>query len=178
MNRIHMALMAAVAAVSLGIFPSGNGALAQQATEASKQQVATTWFHLSEIVPQPDGCKSSVGDSNGKGLITFSTANGLTRAHYLALPAKSVSQSKDAKPSAARASATEPLALLSAYVVRMDGSPDPAFGSRPQDIVIMTTGDGRVIVTFSDFSTDPDGYNYPSPATVRLPKPRLTNIVQ
>ena len=178
MSRIHIALTAAMAALSLGIFPSVDDALAQQGTTASKQQVAKTWFQLSEIVPRPDGCKSSVSDPNGKGIITFSTANGLTRAHYLALPAKSVSQSKDNKSSAAQASVTEPLALLSAYVVRPDGSPEPAFGSRPQDIVIMTTGDGRVIVTFSNFSADPDGYSYPYPATVRPPMSRFSNVVQ
>ena len=84
------------------------------------------------------------------------------------LPADSVDQN-GFKPSAADAAETKPLALLSAYVVRPDGKPDPRFGSRPQDIVILTSGDGRVIVTFSDFSADPEAGTYPYPAKVGWP---------
>jgi len=171
MKRIHIALITAATALGLGALPSL--ALAQQAATPGKQQAGTTWFHLSEVVAQPDGCKAAVGKSNASGLITFSTANGLSRAQYVALPAKDASPSKNATPSADQAAVTEPLALLSAYLVRPDGTPDPAFGSRPRDMVILTTSDGRVIVTFTDFLADTEAYTYPYPATVSAPVPSL-----
>jgi hypothetical protein len=62
---------------------------------------------------------------------------------------------------------TEPLALLSAYVVLPNGSPDPAFGAGPRDMVILTTGDGRIVVTFTDFSADPQGHTYARPSILR-----------
>jgi len=168
MNRILIALTTAVTAVGLGLIAPVEYTQAQQGTTAEKQ----SWFHLSEVVAQPEGCNASAG---AKGLITFSTANGRARAHYMALPAKNASRSKSAKLSAGEAALTEPIALLSAFIVRADGSPDPAFGSRPRDMVILTTGDGRVILAFSDFSADFEAGTYAYPARISGPVSRLTD---
>jgi hypothetical protein len=169
MNRKIITLSAAVTVLCLGAFQTGGGALAQDAAKVSKQQTTSTWFYLMEAVAQPDGCKVSAAGSSTGGLITVATADRRSWAHYVPLPAK-----RGAK-AAIDADEAEPLALLSAYVVRPDGTPDPAYGSRPKDIVILTTGDGRVIVTFSDFNADAEGYTYPYPATVRAPSARAIN---
>jgi hypothetical protein len=176
MNRILIPLTAAVTALGLGALASM--AFAQQETAAAKQQAGSTWLYLSEFVARLEGCGSYVGDSNTKGLLTFTTANGLTRAQYLVLPAGNARHSKNAKPSAGDAAVTEPLALLSAYVVRPDGSPDPAYGSRPKDMVILTTGDGRVVVTFTDFAADSDAGSYPYPGKVDAPMSQLTDALR
>ncbi|MCL4799259.1 MAG: hypothetical protein KJ025_06705 [Burkholderiales bacterium] len=88
--------------------------------------------------------------------------------HCLGLPADSVDQSGFKQPTAG-ATETKPRALLSAYVVRPDGTPHPGFGPQPQDIVILTTGDGRVVVTFSDLSADAETGSYPYPIRVGAP---------
>jgi hypothetical protein len=176
MKHVHIALTTAVTALGLGLFPCLT--LAQQAATPGKQQAGTTWFHLQEVIARADGCQADIGVSNGKCLITFSAANGLSRAQYVALPAKDASPSKNTKPSAGEAALTQPLALLSAYVVRADGSPDPAYGSQPKDIVVLTTGDGRVIVTFTDFSADTEAGSYAYPGSISAPVSQITNAVR
>jgi len=166
MNRIHIVLTAAMAALGASLLSLP--AMAEQAT--AKLRAANTWLHLSEVVARPDGCKTAVA---GRGILTFGTANGLRRAAYLALPTETVGQHRS---SLADGSLTEPLALLSAYIVRPDGSPDPAFGAQPRDIVILTTGDGRVIVTFTDFSADPDAGTYLYPGSVAAPVSQMRYI--
>jgi len=165
MNRI--VLKAVVSTMCMGALLSAGDVLAQQAGDAPQQHAKHTWLHLSELA-RPQNCGDPLAGSRGAGLITFTTADGRTHMRCTELLADSVDQN-GFKPSTASATETKPLALLSAYVVRSDGKPDPRFGSQPQDIVILTSGDGRVIVTFSDFSADTEAGTYPYPATVSWP---------
>ena len=162
MNRT--VLTAVVSALCMGAFLSAGNALAQQATDAPQQYARHTWLHLSEIVA-PESCRDPLAGSDRSGLITFTTADGRSHMRCTEMPADPMDQN-GLKPSAATAAETRPLALLSAYVVRPDGKPDPRSGLQPQDIVILTSGDGRVIVTFSDFSADVEAGSYPYPARV------------
>jgi len=168
MKLKSIALATAVTALSLGVFQFGGDAAAQQGTTINGKQLATTWFHISEVVAQPNGCQASAVGSGSKGLITLATADGRSWASYLPLPASGTNGAKQADEA-------EPLALLSAYVVRPDGTPDPAYGAGPKDMVILTTGDGRVIVSFTDFNADPEAYTYAYPARVKIPGSKLTN---
>ena len=170
MNRIVLTAVASALCMS-GFLPTGD-ALAQRSTGAPQQHAKHTWLHLSEIVARPESCRDPLAGSDRTGLITFTTADGRSHLHCTKLPADAVDQN-DFNPSAASASETKPLALLSAYVVRPDGKPDPRFGAQPQDIVVLTSGDGRVIVTFSDFSADTDAGSYPFPARVGWPRSPL-----
>jgi hypothetical protein len=176
MNRTLIPLTAAVTALSLGALASV--ALAQQEPAAAKQRAGSSWLQLSEFVARLEGCGSYVGDPNAKGLLTFTTANGLSRMQYLTLPAENLRHSKSAELSAGQAAVTEPLALLSAYVVRPDGSTDPVYGSQPKDMVILTTGDGRVIVTFTDFAADSEAGTYLYPGKVDAPMSQLTDALR
>jgi hypothetical protein len=166
MNRF--VLTAVVTALCTGASLSARNALAQQVTETPQRHAKHTWLHLSEVIARPESCRDPLPSSGGKGLITFTTADGRSHVRCLELPAGSVDQN-GFKQSTAGATETKPLALLSAYVAGPDGKPDPRFGPQPQDIVILTSGDGRVIVTFSDFSADTEAGSYPYPARVGWP---------
>lgn len=163
MNRIVLTVV--VSTLCMGALLSAGTALAQQAVSAPQQRAKHTWLHISEIVARPQNCGDPLAGSDGRELVTITTADGRSHVRCTELTADAVDEN-GFKPSAASADDTKPLALLSAYVVRQDGTPDPRFGPQPQDIVILTSGDGRVIITFSDFSADIDGGSYPYPARV------------